>query len=125
MMQHIIGLPRNQIVFSSLEDTILAENPVRFIDAFVEALSLETLGFSVQSIKAEARPSFDTKIFLKIYLYGYVNGLRSSRKLEKKPFLPKCPCCKTENLHRIAVFDQRGPPAWYLGSSQSLSSSIN
>jgi hypothetical protein len=31
-------------------------------------------------------------------------------KIEKKPFLPKCPCCKTGNLHRIAVFDQRGPP---------------
>lgn len=40
-------------------------------------------------------------------------------KVEKKPFLPKCPCCKTGNLHRIAVFDQRGPPAWYLGGSQS------
>jgi hypothetical protein len=40
-------------------------------------------------------------------------------KVEKKPFLPKCPCCKTGNLHRIAVFDQRGPPAWYLGVSQN------
>ncbi|OAB27382.1 hypothetical protein FBFR_11145 [Flavobacterium fryxellicola] len=39
-------------------------------------------------------------------------------KVEKKPFLPKCPCCKTGNLHRIAVFDQRGPPACYLGISQ-------
>ena len=40
-------------------------------------------------------------------------------KVEKKPFLPKCPCCKTGNLHRIAVFDQRGPPAWYLGGGQN------
>jgi hypothetical protein len=40
-------------------------------------------------------------------------------KAEKKVFIPKCPCCKTGNLHRIAVFDQRGPPAWYLGGSQS------
>jgi hypothetical protein len=39
--------------FSSLEDTILPENPVRFIDAFVEALSLQTLGFSVQTIKGK------------------------------------------------------------------------
>jgi hypothetical protein len=45
MMQNITGIPRNQMVFSSLEDTILLENPVRFIDAFVEALSLHTLGF--------------------------------------------------------------------------------
>lgn len=42
-------------------------------------------------------------------------------KAEKKAFLPKCPCCKTGNLHRIAVFDYRGPPAWYLGGSQSSS----
>jgi hypothetical protein len=61
MMQHITGMPRNQMVFSSLEDTILPENPVRFIDAFVEALSLHTLGFSIQTIKTEGRPSFDTK----------------------------------------------------------------
>ena len=56
-MQHITGLPRNQMVFSSLEDTILPENPVRFIDAFVEALSLETLGFSVSE---ESRYSLQT-----------------------------------------------------------------
>jgi transposase len=79
MMQHITGIPRNQMVFSSLEDTILPENSVRFIDAFVEALSLHTLGFSIQTLKSEGRPSFDTKLFLKIYLYGYLNELRSSR----------------------------------------------
>ena len=63
-MQHISGIPRNQMCFSSLEDTISSENPIRFIDAFVAALSLETLGFSVQTIKTEVRPSFDTEIFL-------------------------------------------------------------
>ena len=41
-------------------------------------------------------------------------------KAEKKSFLPKCRRCKTANLHRIAVFDQRGPPAWYLGGSQNV-----
>jgi hypothetical protein len=60
-MQHITGIRRNQMVFSSLEDTILRENPVRFINAFVEALSLKTLGFSIQTIKTEGRPNFDTK----------------------------------------------------------------
>ncbi len=43
-------------------------------------------------------------------------------KVKKKPFLPKCPYYKTRNLHRIAVFDQRGPPARYLGGSQSSNS---
>jgi hypothetical protein len=47
MMQHIIGIPRNQIFFSSLED-YLPENPVCFIDAFVDE-ALQTLGFSVQN----------------------------------------------------------------------------
>ncbi len=38
----------------------------------------------------------------------------------KKPFMPKWPFCKTVTLHRIAVFDQRCPPAWYLGGGQNL-----
>jgi len=113
MMQHITGIPRNQIVFSSLEDTILPENPVRFIDAFVEALSLETLGFCVQSIKSEGRPSFDTKIFLKIYLYGYLNGLRSSRKLEKECArnieLQWLLCAILPNYHSISDFRKQNP----------------
>lgn len=83
-MQHITGIPRNQMSFSSLEDSISATNPIRFIDAFVEHIDLKTLGFVVQTLKKEGRPSFDTKIFLKLYLYGYLNGLRSSRKLEKE-----------------------------------------
>ena len=74
------------------------------------------------------------KRFVKIRHYGFLSSnwkreklkvlqeklkVKLIEKVEKKPFLPKCPCCKTGNLHRIAVFDQRGPPAWYLGSSQS------
>jgi transposase len=81
MIQHITE-SRAISYFSSLQD-ILPENPARFIDAFVESISLQTLGFSVQTIKRKGRLSFDTKIFLKIYLYGYLNGLRSPRKLEK------------------------------------------
>jgi hypothetical protein len=74
------------------------------------------------------------KRFVKIRHYGFLSSTWKREKLkilqgklqvkvlekrEKKPFLLKCPCCKTGNLHRIAVFDQRGPPAWYLGGSQS------
>jgi hypothetical protein len=75
------------------------------------------------------------KRFVKIRHYGFLSSTWKRQKLrllqeklqvkvldkvEKKPFLPKCPCCKTGNLHRIAVFDQRGPPAWYLGGSQNF-----
>jgi transposase len=77
MMQHIQGTQRHQLQMSSLEDKIGSENPVRFIDAFVEHISLESVGFAVQTVKSQGRPSFDTKVFLKIYLYGYLNGLRS------------------------------------------------
>ena len=84
MMQHITGIARNQMVFTSLEDSISEDNPVRFIDAFVENIDLKALGFELRTPKTEGRPSFNTQIFLKIYLYGYLNGLRSSRKLEKE-----------------------------------------
>lgn len=60
MMQHITGIPRNQMVFSSLEDMILPDNPVRLVDAFVEALSIQSLGFKIQTLKSEgcASPTY-------------------------------------------------------------------
>ena len=83
-MQHIQGISRNQLQVSSLEDTIVANNPVRFIDAFVNSIDLEKIGFTLKLLKTEGRPSFATPVFLKIYLYGYLNGIRSSRRLEKE-----------------------------------------
>jgi transposase len=83
-MQHIQGISRNQLHLSSLEDKIVPDNPVRFIDAFVEHIDLAKIGFPLVILKTEGRPSFNTKMFLKIYLYGYLNGIRSSRKLEKE-----------------------------------------
>lgn len=85
-MQHIQGISRHQMRFSSLEEAIASDNQVRFIDAFVAFLDLKKLGFAVTSIKSEGRPGYNIKVFLKIYLYGYLNGLRSSRKLEKECF---------------------------------------
>lgn len=112
-MQHITGIPRNQMFFSSLEDTISQDNPIRFIDAFVETISLKSLGFTVQTIKTEGRPSFDTKLFLKIYLYGYLNGLRSSRKLEKECVrnieLQWLLCGIVPNYHSISDFRKHNP----------------
>jgi transposase len=57
-------------------------NPVRVMDAFVDKLDLSKLGFQTREIKTEGRPSFENAVFMKIYLYGYINGIRSSRKLE-------------------------------------------
>ena len=83
-MQHITGISRHQLRFSSLEDSISADNPVRFIDAFVGIFDLTKLGFISKSLNREGRPSYQAQVFLKIYLYGYLNGIRSSRKLSKE-----------------------------------------
>jgi transposase len=72
-MQHITGIPRNQMVFSSLEHNFTIILFVLW--TLLDALSLVALGFKIQTLK-EGRPSFDTKVFLKIYLYGYLNGVQ-------------------------------------------------
>ena len=112
-MQHITGIPRNQMTFASLEDTISVENPVRFIDAFVDHIDLKALGFTLATLKTEGRPSFDTKIFLKLYLYGYLNGLRSSRKLEKECIrnteIQWLLCGLVPNYHSISDFRMQNP----------------
>ena len=72
-MQHITGIQRNQMMLSSLEDTITADNPVRFIDAFVGTIDLEKLGFSIRVLKTEGRPSFETAVFLKVYLLSLIH----------------------------------------------------
>ena len=67
MMQNIAGLSRQQSQISSLKNKIALYNPVHFIKAFVEYISLEALGITVQTIKSEGRPSFGTNLFHKIY----------------------------------------------------------
>jgi len=57
MMQHISGLSRQQLQISSFEDIVALDTFVRFIKTFVECISLEVLGFTVQTIKSEGRPS--------------------------------------------------------------------
>ena len=83
-MDYIKSSNRSQIEMYNLDDQIEKDNTVRFVDAFVEKLELNQLGFMVNEIKNEGHPAFNPKAFLKIYLYGYLNGLRSSRKLEKE-----------------------------------------
>ncbi len=83
-MEYISTANRTQLEFNCLEDLIEKENPVRFIDVFVEKLELTKLHFVIQEIKSEGRPSFNPKVFLKLYFYGYLNGIRSSRRLEKE-----------------------------------------
>ncbi|AHM59323.1 transposase IS1182 family protein [Flammeovirgaceae bacterium 311] len=81
-MHHLKGRDRDQTFSTSLEASIQADNPVRVIDAFVDALPLLEMGFKGVELKATGRPSFDPAHLLKLYLYGYYNRIRSSRKLE-------------------------------------------
>lgn len=101
------------MTISSLESSISKDNPIRFIDAFVENIDLKALCFEVQTLKTEGRPSFDTKIFLKLHFYGYLNGLRSSRKLEKECVrnteMQWLLCGLSPNYHSISDFRKHNP----------------
>jgi len=83
-MEHITGISRSQLRFITLEDIISKSNTVRFIDAFVSSIDLTKLGFVLKTLKQEGRPSYQTDLFLRLYLYGYLNGIRSSRKFERE-----------------------------------------
>jgi transposase/predicted Fe-S protein YdhL (DUF1289 family) len=82
-MAYIEGHARDQALLlpASVEDYVAADNPVRFIDAFVDDLDLGGAGFVRAQPKATGRPGYDPADMLKLYLYGYLNRVRSSRRL--------------------------------------------
>jgi len=83
-MNHQRGLDRSQTLLfpERLEDYVTAENPVRFLDAFVGSLDLHALGFGKAQVANTGRPPYDPAVLLKLYLYGYLHRVRSSRLLE-------------------------------------------
>jgi transposase len=83
-MNHRAGLDRSQTLLfpERLEDYLAAENPVRFLDAFVGSLNLHALGFDKAQCAATGRPPYAPATLLKLYLYGYLHRVRSSRLLE-------------------------------------------
>src|SRR5437588_10023208 len=66
---------------NSLEDYVSEENPVRVVEVFIDELDLAALGFSGMRPAATGRPAYHPSTLLKIYLYGYLNRLQSSRRL--------------------------------------------
>ena len=114
-MQIISPYQRHQLEFGCLEDKISQDNPVRFIEAFVEHIELEKLGFQARATKQEGRPGFDAKLFLKIYFYGYLNGIRSSRRLAKecvRNIELQWLCVQLQpNYHSICDFRKDNPSA--------------
>ena len=83
-MAHMSGSERSQLLLlpEAVDDYVGADNPVRFIDAFVDGLDLEAAGFVRVTPKATGRPGYDPADLLKLYIYGYLNRVRSSRRLE-------------------------------------------
>src|SRR4051794_20208493 len=83
-MGYIRGESRNQIYLlpEAVDDHIGEENPVRFLEAFVEKLDFEQLGFERARAAETGRPGYDPADLLR--LYGYLNRIRSSRRLEKE-----------------------------------------
>src|SRR5512144_1199688 len=97
-MQHIQGGDRNQTLLLpvAVDDYVGRENLVRFIEAFVDQCDLQQAGFRRVQPNDIGRPGYDPADLLKLYIYGYVNRVRSSRRLEAET---------TRNLEVICVVD--------------------
>jgi len=86
MKRFIEGEDRMQVVLlpQCLDDFIAEDNPVRVVDAFVEELNLCELGFKSVEPSSTGRPSYHPAVMLKLYIYGYLNRIQSSRRLERE-----------------------------------------
>jgi transposase len=88
-MKFIQGKPRNQWEMYCLDAHVDAYNEVRLIDLFVDSLNLSELGFKVE-FEENGRPAYHPGALLRLFIYGYLNRIRSSRQLNKRkarPFL--------------------------------------
>jgi transposase len=86
MKRFIEGEDRSQVTLlpECLDDYIAEDNPVRVVDAYVEELDLQQLGFEGAEPVATGRPAYHPAVLLKIYIYGYLNRIQSSRRLERE-----------------------------------------
>src|SRR5271165_6476721 len=86
MKRFVAGMDREQLTLlpECLDDFIDESNPVRVIDAFVDALDLAELGVDGVEPAATGRPSYHPSVLLKLYIYGYLNRVQSSRRLERE-----------------------------------------
>jgi len=82
-MGGIKGSIRNELKMYCLEQWVDLDSEVRFFDVFVDSMDLEELGFTIREANPIGRNAYSTKSLVKLYMYGYYNDIRSSRKLEK------------------------------------------
>jgi transposase len=102
MSRFIKGQHRQQATLfpERIEDYVTEENPVRFIDAFVNKLNLFELGLASVEPKATGRPAYHPSTMLKLYIYGYLNKVQSSRRLEREA---------NRNLELMWLLDRLAP----------------
>ena len=86
MKRFIEGVDRHQVTLfpEQLEDWVGDDNPVRVIDVFVDELDLGDLGFARVVPRETGRPGYQPWVLLKLYIYGYLNRVQSSRRLERE-----------------------------------------
>src|SRR3954463_16774095 len=86
MPRFIEGQDRHQVTLlpESLDEFIAEDNAVRVVDAFVDELDLPALGFEGTAPALTGRPAYHPAVLLKIYIYGYLNRIQSSRRLERE-----------------------------------------
>src|SRR6201986_3273363 len=86
MKRFVEGQDRSQLILlpDCLDDYVGEDNPVRIVDAFIDELDLAGLGFAGVVPEATGLPSYHPATLLKIYLYGYLNRVQSSRRLERE-----------------------------------------
>ena len=98
-MKFIEGTHRNQTYFATLDDQVSADNAVRLMDAFIDKLDLARLGFTNTVHKSEGRPPYEVAVLLNLYLYGYLNNIRTNRKLPSL-LVPQLP---VSNLNHFPI----------------------
>ena len=99
-MDHISGINRHQLQMLSLDNLVTKDSMARVIDAFVDSIDFRKFEFSYHKLNKEGRPPFHPSVMMKIYLYGYQNGIGSCRKLEK--------ACKV-NIEMMWLTEGRSP----------------
>ncbi len=108
-MEYIASIPRTQVMLlpACVEDYVGPENPVRVIEEFVNGLDLAKLKWPQREVGLPGARSFDPRVFLKLFIYGYLNRVRSSRELEKA-------CCR--NLEVIWLLSGLRPDHWTINN---------
>ena len=85
-MSYVRRTDRSEVLLfpEAIDDYITQDNPARYVDAFVTTLDLLQLGFTHASPASTGRPAYDPADLLRLYIYGYLNRIRSSRMLERE-----------------------------------------